>query len=56
MFVVYVGVNLPTNITTVGTLQANRKGIPEEVKHVGSRYSNSYKVFWDESGKLVLTH
>ena len=35
-------------------LQANRKGIPEEVKHVGSRDSNSYEVFWDESGKLVL--
>ena len=45
---------LERNITTVGTLQANRKGIPEEVKHVGSRDSNSYEVFWDESGKLVL--
>ena len=45
---------LERNITTVGTLQANRKGIPEEVKHVGSRDSNSYEVFWDESGKLIL--
>ena len=45
---------LERNITTVGTLQANRKGIPEEVKHVGSRDSNFYEIFWDESGKLVL--
>ena len=45
---------LERNITTVGMLQANRKGIPEEVKHVGSRDSNSYEVFWDKSGKLVL--
>ena len=45
---------LERNITTVGTLQANRKGIPEEVKHFGSRDSNSYEVFWDESGKLIL--
>ena len=41
-------------ITTVGKLQTNRKGIPEEVKHVGSLDSYSYEVFWDESGKLVL--
>ena len=45
---------LERNITTVGTLQANGKGIPEEVKQVGRRDSNSYEVFWDESGKLVL--
>ena len=32
---------LERNITTVRTLKANRKGIPEEVKHVGSRDSNS---------------
>ena len=36
---------LERNITTVGTLQANRKSIPEEVKRVGSRYSNFYEVF-----------
>ena len=45
---------LESNITTAGTPQANGKDIPEEVKHVGSRDSNSYEVFWDESGKLVL--
>ena len=45
---------LESNITTVGTLQANRKVIPEEVKHVGSRDSNSYEVFSDKSGKLIL--
>ena len=45
---------LERNIITVGTLQANRKGIPEEVKHIGSRDSNSYEVFWDQSGKLIL--
>ena len=37
---------LERNITTVGTLQANRKGIPEEVKQVGSRDSNFCKVFF----------
>ena len=45
---------LERNIITVGTLQANRKSIPEEVKQVGSRGFNSYEVFWNESGKLVL--
>ena len=45
---------LERNITIVGTLQASRKGIPKEVKQVGSRYSYSYEVFWDESGKSVL--
>ena len=35
-------------------LQAYQKGIPEEVKRVGSRDSNSYEAFWDESGKLIL--
>ena len=33
------------NQKAVGTLQANGKGIPEEVKQVGSRDSNSYELF-----------
>ena len=44
---------LERNITTVGRLQANFKDISEEVKHVGSRESNSCEVFWNESCKLV---
>ena len=38
---------LERNITTAGTLQANGKGIPEEVKQIGSLDSNSYEAFWD---------
>ena len=40
-------------ITTIGTVQANRKGIPSEIKQVYNRDNGSYKVFWNEPEKII---
>ena len=45
---------LERNITTVGRLKGNRKGVPEEVKKIRGREQNSYEFFWDGTGKLTL--
>ena len=46
---------LTHNITCVGTLQANRRGIPNEIKSLAERDQNSYQCFWESSeNKLVL--
>ena len=33
---------------------ANRKGIPKKIKQVGERDLNSYEVYWEQRGKLVM--
>ena len=46
---------LSQNITCVGTLQSNRRGIPNEIKNVAERERFSYQCFWESSeNKLVL--
>ena len=44
---------LERKITTSGTNQANRKGIPSEIKQVYNRDNSSYKVFWNEFEKNI---
>ena len=44
---------LERKITTIGTIQANRKGIPSEIKQVHNRDNGSYKVFWNEPEKNI---
>ena len=36
---------LEKNITTVGTFQTNRKGIPNEIKQIGDKEKNLYEIF-----------
>ena len=38
---------LERGITSVGTLQSNRKGIPAEIKEIKDRETNSYEVYWE---------
>ena len=46
---------LEQNITCVGTLQSNRRGIPDAIKQTNGREPFSYKYFWEsEKGRLVL--
>ena len=46
---------LSQNITCVGTLQSNRRGIPNEIKNVAEKERFSYQCFWESSeNKLVL--
>lgn len=46
---------LERNITVVGTLMANKKGIPAAVKSVEGRENYSYQVYWEtENMKLTL--
>ena len=47
---------LEKNITTVGTFQTNRKGIPDEIKQIGDKEKNLYKIFWDESDPKLNLH
>ena len=47
---------LSRNITCIGTLQSNRKGIPIEVKHIKEREEFSYKYFWESDQKKLVLH
>ena len=43
------------NITTIGTLQINRQGIPKEIKDLKDREQNSYEVYWEKTrGDMTL--
>ena len=46
---------LQRKITMVGTLQANRVGIPPEIKKVDNREVLSSEVYWQEDGPTYLT-
>ena len=42
-------------ITSVGTLQSNRKGIPAEIREIKDQETNLYEVYWEkDNGKLNL--
>ena len=40
-------------ITCIGTIQANRKGIPPEIKNVSNSDVGSYEIYWNESEKRI---
>ena len=42
---------LERNITSVGTIQANRKGIPAELQTFIGRDAGSYEIYWNVPGK-----
>ncbi len=46
---------LKQNMTMVGTMQAKRRGIPQEIKTVQNKDEHSYKVYWEQNNpNLVL--
>ena len=46
---------LQQKITMVGTIQANRVGIPAELKTVNNRDMNSYALYWRKDGKCNIS-
>ena len=44
---------LDRGITSVGTLQSNRKGIPAEIKEIKDRETNSYEVYWEKNNGIL---
>lgn len=42
-------------MTSVGTMQINRKGIPAEMKDMSHREPLSSKIYWQENGPLSLS-
>lgn len=46
---------LQKKITMVGTIQANRVGIPAELKTVNNRGINSYELYWRDDGKCNIS-
>ena len=43
------------NITSIGTMQINRKGIPPEIKDVKDREPLSSEIYWQQGGPLCLS-
>lgn len=43
------------NITSIGTMQINRRGIPSELKDVKSREPLSTEIYWQKDGPLSLS-
>ena len=43
-------------MTIVGTLQANRKGIPDEMKKTQGRDEFSYQVLWEKDNQNITLH
>ena len=41
------------NITSVGTIQANQKGIPAELQTFNGRDAGLYKIYWNVPGKQI---
>ena len=46
---------LEKNITSLGTLQMNRKGVPDEMKNFKHREHLSSEVYWQPDGPLCLS-
>ena len=42
------------NITSIGTLQINRKGIPKDLKEVKNREPLTTEVYWQKDGPLAM--
>ena len=47
---------LKRNITAIGTIMANRKCIPPQIKSVLNRSENSYVVLWENEHKKMSIH
>ena len=47
---------LSHNITCVGTIQANRRGIPVEIKQLDNRKPLSYECFWETVDNKISLH
>ena len=47
---------LDCGITSVGTLQSNRKGIPAEIKEIKGRETNSYEIYWEKDDGILNLH
>ena len=47
---------LDRGITSAGTLQSNRKGIPTEIKEIKARETNSYEVYWEKDNGILNLH
>ena len=47
---------LDRRITSVGTLQSNRKGIPAEIKEIKDRETNSYEIYWEKDNGISNLH
>lgn len=47
---------LERKITMVGTLQSNRKGIPEEIKNTSGREAPSYRCVWELTKQKISLH
>ena len=59
MFRLYTNVRLleyllDNEITVAGTVNSNKKGIPEEMKKVEGRPVGDYKILYQEDGKTSL--
>ena len=47
---------LDRGITSVGTLQSNRKGIPAEIKEIKDRETNSHEIYWKKDDGIINLH
>ena len=46
---------LEKDITTIGILQSNRRGIPPEIKDISTREILSTETYWEQDGDLSLS-
>ena len=46
---------LEKGITMIGTLKANRVGIPPAIKDISQRDINSWEMYWDDSGNMNIS-
>ena len=46
---------LEKRITCIGTMQLNRKGIPDELKETKNRELLSSEIYWDENSPLSIS-
>ena len=42
-------------ITCIGTMQLNRKGIPDEIKETKNRELLTSEIYWDENSPLSIS-
>ena len=47
---------LDRGITSVGTLQSNRKAIPAEIREIKDREANSYEIYWKKNNGTLNLH
>ena len=45
---------LNNSITIVGTVNKNRRGVPEHMKNVTGRPDGDYKILYEDDGKISL--